>query len=72
MVDIFIGAAIPPVQNNLNRRDQKQPQAPLKKKIKDRRRNKQDRRSENRDGVIVTLSQYPERRRRVDRRKSDS
>lgn len=70
MVDIVIGAAIPPVQNNLDKRERRQRPAPQGKLKKERRKNKQDRRKEIRSGVTVTLSQYPERRRRGDRRKS--
>lgn len=70
MVDIVIGAAIPPLQNNPERRDRRQKRAPQQKTIKDRRKNKEDRRLEIRSGVTVTLSQYPERRRGRDRRKT--
>jgi hypothetical protein len=71
MVDIVIGAAIPPVQNNPNRRENRERQAPRKKKIvKERRKNGEDRRQSVRDGIIVTLSKHPDRRRTLDRRKS--
>lgn len=70
MVDIVIGAAIPPVQNNPNRRENQRRQAPRKKKIvKERRKNREDRRQSVRDGIIVTLSNRPERREAPDRRK---
>jgi hypothetical protein len=69
MVDIYIGAAIPPVQNNPNNRDSRHRQAPQKKMIKERRKSKEDRRQEIRSGVTVTLSKYPERRGKTDRRK---
>ncbi len=70
MVDIYIGATIPPVQNNPNSRDSRHRQAAKKKRIKDRRKNKEDRRQEIRSGVTVTLSKYPERRANTDRRKA--
>ena len=70
MVDIIIGGAILPVQNNLQNRDNQRRQAPKKKVIKDRRKAKQDRRVNVRNGVVVSLSKYPERRRGKDRRKS--
>jgi hypothetical protein len=70
MVDIVIGAAIPPVQNNPNRHENQRRQAPRKKKIvKERRKNREDRRQSVRDGIIVTLSNHPDRRRALDRRK---
>ena len=72
MVDIVIGAAIPPLHNNPDRRDRRQKRAPQQNTIKDRRKNKEDRRVEIRSGVIVTLSQHPERRRGKDRRKTGS
>jgi hypothetical protein len=70
MVDIVIGAAIPPVQNNPNKRDNPRRQAPQKKALKERRKNREDRRQSIRSGVIVTLSNYPDRRKNRDRRKS--
>jgi hypothetical protein len=69
MVDIIIGGAILPVQNNPRSRDNPRRQAPKKKMIKERRKAKQDRRVNNRNGVVVSLSKYPERRRGKDRRK---
>jgi hypothetical protein len=70
MIDIVIGAAIPAVQNNPNRRENQRRQAPRKKKnVKERRRNSEDRRQSVRDGIIVTLSNYPDRRKTPDRRK---
>jgi HEAT repeat protein len=70
MVDIVFGAAIPPVQNNANKRDNPRRQAPSKKLLKERRKNRQDRREDIRSGVTVTLSKYPERRVVPDRRKA--
>jgi hypothetical protein len=71
MVDIVFGAAIPPVQNNRHKRDDQHRPAPQKKKmVKERRKNRVDRRQDVRDGIIVTLSNRPDRRRRPDRRKS--
>ena len=70
MVDIVIGAAIPPVQNNPNKRENPRRQAPQKKTLKERRKNREDRRQSIRSGVIVTLSNYPDRRKNRDRRKS--
>jgi len=69
MVDIMIGGAIPPVQNNLKNRDNSRRQALRKKGTKDRRKAKTDRRKSTRCGVVVTLSKYPDRRRGPDRRK---
>ncbi len=69
MVDIMIGGAIPPVQNNLENRDNSRRQAQKKKETKDRRKAKTDRRKSTRCGVVVTLSKYPDRRRGPDRRK---
>jgi hypothetical protein len=69
MVDIMIGGAISPVHNDLNNRDNPRRQAPKKKVVKNRRKAKKDRRTNVRNGVIVSLSKYPERRRGRDRRK---
>lgn len=69
MVNIIIGGAIAPVQNETNHRGNPQRQAPKKKVIKNRRKAKTDRRTNVRNGVIVSLSKYPERRRGKDRRK---
>ena len=69
MVDIIIGGAISPVQNDLNNHGNPHRQAPKKKVIKNRRKAKTDRRTNVRNGVIVSLSKYPERRRGQDRRK---
>ena len=69
MVDIVIGAAIPPVPNNPSKRDNQRRQAPQKKMLKERRKNREDRRQSIRSGVIVTLSTYPDRRKTRDRRK---
>ena len=70
MVDIIIGGAISPVHNDLNnnRGNPRRP-APKKKVIKNRRKAKADRRTNVRNGVVVSLSKYPERRRGQDRRK---
>ena len=69
MVDIIIGGAVLPVQNNPKQRDNPRRQAPKKKKaFKDRRKAKTDRRSSVRSGVVVTLSNRCERRKQPDRR----
>lgn len=70
MVDIVIGGAIVPVQNNQKKRDNSRRQALKKKVVKDRRKAKTDRRKTVRIGVVVTLSIYPERRKGTDRRKA--
>ena len=70
MVDIVIGAAITPVQNNPNKRENQRRAVPAKKLVKERRKNKEDRRRSLRSGVTVTLSKYPDRRRSPDRRKT--
>lgn len=70
MVDIMIGGAILPVQNNLEKRNKSRRQAPKKKVMKDRRKAKEDRRKHARSGVVVTLSKYPNRRCGTDRRNS--
>ncbi|MEJ2157147.1 MAG: hypothetical protein P8X96_17570 [Desulfobacteraceae bacterium] len=69
MVDIMIGGAIPPVQNNPNNRDKSRRQALKKNKVKDRRKAKMDRRKSARSGVVVTLSKYPDRRSGSERRR---
>lgn len=69
MVDILIAGAIAPVKNDLNNRDNPRRPSPRKKVIKNRRKARADRRTNVRNGVIVTLSKYPERRRGGDRRK---
>ena len=69
MVDIIIGGAISPVRNDLSNRDNSRRQAPKKKMIKNRRKAKADRRTNVRNGVIVSLSKYPKRRCGQDRRK---
>jgi hypothetical protein len=69
MVDIMIGGAIPPVQNNPKNRDNSRRQALKKKKVKDRRKAKMDRRKSARSGVVVTLSKYPDRRSGSERRR---
>ena len=69
MVDIIIGTAVPPVMNNPNKRDHQRRQAPKEKVTRERRKNRQDRRQSIRSGVIVTLSNYPDRRKSTDRRK---
>jgi hypothetical protein len=58
------------VQNNPQDRHNPRRQAPKKRVIKDRRKAKHDRRINVRNGVVVSLSKYPERRRGKDRRKS--
>jgi hypothetical protein len=69
MVNIMIGGAIPPVQNNPKERDNSRRQALKKKVPKDRRKANMDRRKSTRYGVVVTLSKHPDRRRGSDRRK---
>lgn len=69
MVDIMVGV-VTPLQNNQSRNGGGQPQTFEKKRAKERRKNKMDRRQGVRDGVWVTLSDSPERRRRPDRRKT--
>ncbi len=69
MINIKIGGAIPPVQNNQKKRDNSRRQALKKKVTRDRRKAKTDRRKTARSGVVVTLSKYPDRRRGTDRRK---
>ncbi len=69
MINIRIGGAIPPVQNNQKERDNSRRQALKKKVTKDRRKAKTDRRKAARSGVVVTLSKYPDRRSGTDRRK---
>ena len=69
MINIKIGGAIPPVQNNQKKRDNSRRQALKKKVTRDRRKAKTDRRKTARSGVVVTLSKYPDRRRGADRRK---
>ncbi len=68
MVDITVGA-IPPVQNNPKKRENPRRSKPKKKVIKEKRKEKSDRRHGTRSGVVVTLSKYPERRQGSDRRK---
>lgn len=69
MVDIMVGV-VTPLQNNQSRNGGRQPQTFAKKKLRERRKNKTDRRQSARDGVWVTLSGCPERRQRPDRRKT--
>lgn len=70
MVDIIIGA-IPPVENNLTRREKPDRRTPRKRKAKERRKNLKDRRQGGRNcEVVVTLSKYPDRRKSPDRRKN--
>lgn len=69
MVDIRVGV-VSPVQNKQSNSDKRR-RTPLNKpKPKDRRKNKKDRRQSVRDGIIVTLSDQPERRQQPDRRRS--
>ncbi len=68
MVDITVGA-IPPVQNNQSKRENPRRSKPKKKVIKEKRKNRSDRRQDVRSGVVVTLSKYPDRRKNADRRK---
>ena len=70
MMDIVVGA-IAPVQDNQRNKDKKRRSAPKDQKmIKERRKNKVDRRRGVRDGVVVTLSTQPNRRKNPDRRKN--
>lgn len=68
MVDIIVGA-IPPVQNNQSKRDNPRRPVPKKKVVKEKRKNRADRRHAVRSGVVVSLSKYTERRKNKDRRK---
>jgi len=63
MVDIAIGAAIPPVHNHPNKRDNQRRKAPQKKLFKERREYRADRRQCIRNAVTITLSNYPDRRK---------
>ena len=67
MVDIIVGA-IPPVLNNQSKREKPRRPVPKKKVVKEKRKNRVDRRRAVRSGVVVSLSKYPERRKRKDRR----
>jgi hypothetical protein len=68
MVDIIVGA-IPPVLNNQNKRENPPRSSYGKKSPKEKRHNRHDRRKDGRNGVVVTLSKYRDRRSGVDRRK---
>jgi len=70
MVDIIIGA-IPPVQNNLAQHEKSGKRTPKKKVLKEKRKNRADRRQGGRNcDVVVTLSKYPDRRKNAGRRKN--
>ena len=69
MVDILIGA-IPPVHNDQRNGDNSRRQTHKKKTAAERRKKRADRRRSVRQGVIVTLSKYPERRKGTERRKA--
>lgn len=71
MVDIIVGL-IPPVQNNQSNSDQERRSLPKKKIIREKRKNKADRRLSVREGIVVTLSTQIERRKTPDRRESSS
>jgi hypothetical protein len=68
-VDIVIGGT-PPVK--LEKSEDRTPPNPGKKVLRDRRKNKQDRRRSVREGIFVSLSVKHERRSGVDRRKNRS
>lgn len=68
MVDIRVGL-IPPVQNNQSQGDNSRRKPLDKRKLREKRKNKADRRQSVRDGVIVTLSGQPDRRQLPDRRR---
>lgn len=68
MVDIIVGA-IPAVHNNQSKKDKQRRPIPKKKVVKEKRKNRADRRQSVRSGVVVSLSKYPERRKQKDRRK---
>jgi hypothetical protein len=68
-VDIVIGGT-PPVK--LEKSEEHAPPNPGKKVLRDRRKNKQDRRRSVREGIFVSLSVKHERRSGVDRRKNRS
>ena len=68
-VDIVIEGT-PPVK--LEKSKDRTPPDPAKKVLRDRRKNKQDRRRSVREGIFVSLSVKHERRSGVDRRKNRS
>ncbi len=69
MVDIVVDS-IPRIHNNQqNKNNQQQEQRQKRKLRKDRRKNRVDRRQSVRDGIVVTLSNHPERRSGTERRK---
>jgi hypothetical protein len=60
---------ITPVQNSQKQRDGKRGALSPKRIVKDKRKNRSDRRQSVRNGIVVTLSDLMERRRDPDRRK---
>jgi hypothetical protein len=68
-VDIVIGGT-PPVK--LEKSEDRTPPNPGKKALRDRRKNKRDRRRSVREGIFVSLSVKHERRSGLDRRKNRS
>ena len=71
MVDITVGI-IPPVQNNQSNSDKERRSLPKKKIIREKRKNKADRRLSVREGIVVTLSSQVERRSKPDRRETST
>ena len=68
MNEILVGL-IAPVQNYQKQRDGTRGSLTPKRTLKDKRKNRSDRRQSVRDGVVVTLSDPMERRQGSDRRK---
>ena len=72
MVDIIVGS-VPPIHNNPKDRQGQRRQPPEKKRpLKERRKNRVDRREEARFGVVVTLCNKEDRRAGPDRRRDKS
>ncbi len=69
MIDVLIGV-IPSVRKNQSNRDNPRRQAHKQNVAASRRKKKTDRRRGNRNGVVVTLSKYSDRRKRPDRGKT--
>jgi hypothetical protein len=68
MDELLVGM-IAPVQNYQKQRDGKRGPLSPKRIVKEKRKNRLDRRQSVRSGVVVTLSDPKERRRGDDRRK---
>lgn len=68
MDELLVGM-IAPVQNYQKQRDGKRGALSPKRTIKEKRKNRADRRQSVRSGIVVTLSDPKERRRGDDRRK---